>query len=298
MTILTEALKRLVTCDQPLNSSAFTPSQRTQLEQFARETRQIEISKQGRSTQYRVINRQSVINYLRQQHPLDEDSLPADLPARSRNIGMDRNSKTGQSGHDCCYLLMKAWNSEVVWQNDNDAMHLSELTDRFGVAAMQISASHSLRLRSGSAWQCNRPLLLVENQALFDRCDWLPGDFNGCLAYYAGQLSDVLLQWLSAEKRTDDVILFPDYDGIGLSNYVRLADVLHPSSTLHFYWLPDWESKLPKFGNTEIWLKTRVQFENAFEKLNAINAMNDDLIKLGHLSQRHGKALEQESIWL
>ena len=298
MTILTEALKRLLTCDQPLNSSAFTPSQRAQLEQFARETRQIEISKQGRSTQYRVINRQSVINYLRQLHPLDEDSLPADLPARSRNIGMDRNSKTGQSGHDCCYLLMKAWNSEVVWQNDNDAMHLSELTDRFGVAAMQISASHSLRLRSGSAWQCNRPLLLVENQALFDRCDWLPGDFNGCLAYYAGQLSDVLLQWLSAEKRTDDVILFPDYDGIGLSNYVRLADVLHPSSTLHFYWLPDWESKLPKFGNTEIWLKTRVQFENAFEKLNAINAMNDDLIKLGHLSQRHGKALEQESIWL
>ena len=298
MTILTEALKRLVACDQPLNSSAFTPSQRTQLEQFARETRQIEISKQGRSTQYRVLNRQSVINYLRQLHPLDEDSLPAGIPARSRNIGMDRNSKTGQTSHDCCYLLMKAWNSEVVWQNENNAMYPSEFTERFGVAALQISAGHSLRLRSGQAWQCNKPLLLVENQALFDRCDWLPEDFNGCLVYYAGQLSDVLLDWLSEQKRTDDVILFPDYDGIGLSNYVRLVNSLHPDSTLHFYWLPDWENKLAKFGNTEIWLKTRVQFENAIQKLDTMNALNGDLIKLGHLSQRHGKALEQESIWL
>jgi hypothetical protein len=298
MTILTEALKRLVVCDQPLNSSAFTPSQRTHLEQFARATRQIEICKQGRSTQYRVVNRQSVINYLLQLHPLDEASLPADLPARSRNIGTDRNSKTGHTGHDCCYLLMKAWDSEVVWQNENNAMYPSELTEHFGVAALQIRAGHSFRLCSGQAWQCNRPLLLVENQALFNQCDWLPQDFNGCLAYYAGQLSDVLLKWLSEQKRTDEVILFPDYDGIGLTNYVRLANSLHPDSKLHFYWLPDWENKLAKFGNTEIWLKTRVQFENAFEKLSAINAMNDGLIKLGHLSQYHGKALEQESIWL
>ena len=94
------------------------------------------------------------------------------------------------------------------------------------------------------------------------------------------------------------MILFPDYDGIGLTNYARLAYSLHPDSTLHFYWLPDWENKLATFGNAEIWLKTRVQFANAFEKLSAMNALNDDLIKLGHLSQHHGKALEQESIWL
>lgn len=290
MSILTDALKRLLAGDQPLTASAFTFNQRTHLERFARETRLIELNKQGRSTVYRVINRQSVFNYLRQRHPLDDVSLPADIPSRSRNIGTERNSKTGQTGHDCWYLLMKAWDSDVVWQNDNDAMHPAELTERFGVAA--------LRLRSGQAWQCNRPLLLVENQALFNQCDWLPQGFNGCLAYYAGQLSEVLLQWLSEQKRTNEVILFPDYDGIGLTNYARLANSLHPDSTLHFYWLPDWENKLATFGNAEIWLKTRVQFENAFEKLRAMNALNDDLIKLGHLSQHHGKALEQEAIWL
>ena len=298
MTILTEALKRLLSSDQPLTASAFTPSQRINLEQFARETRLIELNKQGRGTVYRVINRQSVISYLRQLHPFDEDSLPVDLPTRSRNIGMDRDSKTGQTGHDCCYLLMKAWDSEAVWQNENIAMYPAELTERFGVAALQISSNQALRLGSEKAWQRNRPLFLVENQALFDRCDWLPNDFNGCLAYYAGQLSGVLLQWLSEQNRADEVIFFPDYDGIGLTNYVRLANSLHPDSTLHFYWLPDWENKLIKFGNTNIWRKTRVQFENAIQKLDAMNALNDDLIKLGHLSQHHGKALEQESIWL
>ena len=70
MTILSEALKRLLASDQPLNASAFTPSQRKHLEQFARDTRLIEVKKQGRGTVYRVINRQSVINYLRQLHPL------------------------------------------------------------------------------------------------------------------------------------------------------------------------------------------------------------------------------------
>ncbi|UOA09582.1 hypothetical protein [Methylobacter sp. S3L5C] len=294
MSMLSDALKRLVSIDQPLMVSAFTPGQRKCLEQFARETRLIELKKQGRATIYQVINRQSVLNYLRQLHPLDEASLPDGLPTRSRNIGMDRNSKTGQIGHDCWYLLMKAWDSDVVWQNANDRMRPSDLTARFGVAALQINAG----LSSGLGWQCNRPLLLVENQALFDQCDWLPQDFKGCLAYYAGQLSEVLLQWLSEQKRTDEVTLFPDYDGIGLTNYARLVSALHPESALQFYWLPDWENKLEKFGNTEIWLKTRVQFKNAFAKLTVQNALNSDFIKLGSLSQRYGKALEQEAIWL
>lgn len=290
MTVLSEALKYLLNSDQPLTASSFTPSQRTHLDQFSRETRLIERYSLGRGTVYKVIDRKSLISYLRQLHPVDDESLLTDLPARSRNIGKDRNSKTGQTSHECCYLLMKAWDSNVVWENEKSIMFPSELTERFGVAALRISP--------GQSWQCNGPLLLVENQALFDRYDWLPLTFNGCLAYYAGQLSDVLLQWFSAQKRTEKVILFPDYDGIGLSNYVRLVDSLHPETTLQFYWLPNWEDKLATFGNTETWSKSRVHFENAISKLSAMNALNDDFIKLARLSQHHGKALEQESIWL
>ena len=290
MSVLSGALKRLLASDQLLTASTFSLSQRKELEQFAQSTRQIEVLKQGRSTVYRIINRQSVINYLRQLHPLDNESLPANLPVRSRNIGTERHSKIGKTSHDCCYLLMKAWDAEVVWDDGNSILQVSELTENFGAAVIQISL--------GQAWQSNRPLLLVENQTLFDRCDWLPEKFNGSLAYYAGQLSELLLQWLAEQKRTDVVILFPDYDGVGLSNFVRLNNALHPDTLLQFYWLPDWEHKLKIFGSTKVWQETRVLFENAMQKLQTMNVLNDDLIKLGALSQHYGKALEQESIWL
>lgn len=290
MSVLSDALKLLLDSGQPLNASVFTVSQRKQLEQFALSTRQIAIGKQGRATFYRMLNRQSVSDFLTLQQPLTEVDVPLDIPARSRNIGTDRNSKKGSSSHACSYLLMKAWDAEVVWHDDYSVMYPAKLTLEFGVAALQLKATQS--------WQCNRLLLLVENQALFDRTDWLPTDFNGCLIYYAGQLSELFLQWLGEQKRCELVILFPDYDGVGLTNYVRLAEALHPDCSLQFYWLPYWVSKISQFGNPDLWRKTRVQFENALEKLQAMGALDEHLIALGELSQHHGKALEQEVVWL
>jgi hypothetical protein len=290
MSVLSAALKRLLASEHALNASDFTASQCKQLEQFARDTRLLEIGKQGRSTCYRILNRQTVQDYLLLQQPLADDELHPELPLRSRNIGKDRNSKKGQSGHDCWYLLMKAWDAECVWKNGNGLLQPAELTECFGVAALRISV--------GQEWHCNRPLLLVENQALFDRCDWLPDDFNGCLIYYAGQLSDVLLQWLCEQKRTDKIIFFPDYDGIGLTNYARLSETHHPETTVQFYWLMDWESKLAKFGNADVWQKTRIQFANALHKLADINSLTAEFSQLARLSQRYGKALEQEAVWL
>jgi hypothetical protein len=174
------ALKRLVANEQPLNASDFTQSQRKELEQFALNNRLIEVKKQGNGVVYRMTDRQSIINYVRQLHPLDYELMLSLLPKRSRNIGTDLSSKKGQSGHDSSYLLMKSWDCDVVWRCGNNTMKPSELTKLLGVAAMQVSTNN--------AWHCNRPLLLVENQALFDRCDWLPDGFNGCLVYYAGQI--------------------------------------------------------------------------------------------------------------
>jgi hypothetical protein len=291
MSILTEALKRLIAEDEPsLTASAFTIKQRQALEQFARDTRLLELVKQSRSTVYKVLNRQSVLNYLRQQHPIDVNDLPADIPERSRNIGLDRNSKTGKTLHDCYYLLMKAWDANLLWQDNTQSLQVADLTERFGVA--------SLKIKPESTWQCTGPILLVENQALFDQCDWLPVNFTGCLVYYGGQLSDLILRWFSSYQRADTVILFPDYDGVGLSNYVRLKQALPSETSLQFYWLPDWEDKLQRYGNAEVWLNTRQAFENTFQKLATLQLLNEDFIKLGQLSQRYGKVLEQEAIWL
>ncbi len=62
--------------------------------------------------------------------------------------------------------------------------------------------------------------------------------------------------------------------------------------------MTNWQEKLVRFGDAEIWMNTRTQFENAFEKLRTLGLSNDQFKELAHLSQFHGKALEQESIWL
>ena len=290
MSVLTDAIKRLLENPDTLKRSDFSLQQRKALESFASQTRLIEIVKQGRSTVYRVINAKGLSNYYRQLHPLTEPDLPADIPARSRNVGLNRSSKQGKSRHDSYYLLMKSWAEGVVWRNKQYTLEVSTATQQFGAAVIQVNADQ--------AWRCNRSLLFVENQALFDQCDWLNADFDGCLIYYGGQLSDTLLLWLSETPRSEHLTLFPDYDGIGLSNFVRLADAIHPETKLSFYWLPDWRNKLLQFGDPVIWSKTRVQFENAMKKLNALGLTDKNFDDLSSLCHHHGKALEQESIWL
>jgi hypothetical protein len=291
VSVLTDAIKRLLENSDTLKQSDFPQQQRKALEVFSRNTRLIEIVKEGRSTVYRVRNRLALQSYFQQIHPLNESDLPEDLPNRSLNVGINRNSKKGKSGHQSLYLLMKAWAEGVVWQEeDQSTLPVTNATQQFGAAALQVNLAQK--------WSCNRSLLLVENQALFDRCDWLNASFDGCMIYYAGQISDLLLQWFSLHQRSQHVVLFPDYDGVGLSNYVRLAQAIHPDTTLEFYWLPNWQDKLVKFGDTEIWTHTRTQFENAFDKLRASGLLDERFQELAHLSQFHGKALEQESIWL
>jgi len=288
MSVLIEALKSLLVSKNGLNASAFSASQRKVLEEFAKQTRLIEIRKHGRSTVFRYLNHQGVFDFLAMQQPLE--TVPQNIPVRSQNIGLQRDSKKGQSTHETSYLLMKCWHESVFWKNGETTFYPEKLTREFGVAALQIQVNQ--------AWQSHFPLLLVENQALFNCPNWLPENFDGCLIYYAGQLSNVVLRWFAEQKRAEKVILFPDYDGVGLSNYVRLARALHGKSKLEFFWLPNWEQKLVTFGNVEIWQNTRRQFENALKNLAKMNLLTADFVKLGDLSQRHAKTLEQEAIWL
>lgn len=290
MSGLSQAIKRLLDSEQPLKQSVFSKAVRKQLDEFALRTRQIEVTRDGRSTLYRILNRGALQNYYQQLHPIDPSDLSEDLPDRSRNIGVNRNSKKGRSGHETYYLLMKAWDKEVVWLNGQHTLPVATLTQQFGAAVLQIN--------SDQAWQCNRSLLLVENQALFDRPDWLESDFNGCLIYYAGRISDLVLNWFAALPRCPQLILFPDYDGVGLNNYLRLAETLPKSTALRFFWMSNWQRKLVEFGDAEIWANTRTQFENAFAKLDQLGLANEQFKELAYLSQRHGKTLEQEAIWL
>ena len=136
---------------------------------------------------------------------------------------------------------------------------------------------------------------LIENQALFDDISWLPADASGTLCYYSGQLSSLMLNWLVERPRASQVILFPDYDGIGLQNFARLHELI--GDTCKFWLMPDWQERLRLYGNQRIWQDNLANYQDAVSRLRSLG-MPSDLAELCAALQGSGLALEQESVFL
>ncbi len=263
--------------------SQFTPAQQAVLDRFARQTGALHRRTQGRGGVYQVLQAAILAAHLNALSP-GTSADDASLPARARHIASARSSKAAAHRHDKHYLLLKAHGGQVNWQDTQRGIHLplSEHTRDFGVAALSIASS--------DGWASEQDLWLVENQALFDRTDWLPPSTQASLAYYGGQLNGILLDWLAAHERFTRVILFPDYDGIGFANYARLHSRI--GGRCEFWLMPGWQDKLARFGSRQLWQDTRAEFERVRSQLPPA---------LGELTEQmaaQGLALEQEAVWL
>jgi len=207
----------------------------------------------------------------------------ATLPRRTRRLALSRDSKTGRHHHNRYYPLLKFVGDSIKWCNgDGTTLPLSELTHNFGAA--------TLSLEHGDAWNTEQPLWLTENQALFDRIDWLPKGTSATLLYYGGYIHGRLLAWLCQRRRASHIILFPDYDGVGLSLYARLHQKL--GNSCEFWLMPQWEQKLARYGNARLWHKTSHLFTAVAASL------PPSVRKLAEQMQRQELALEQEAVWL
>ncbi|WVM88427.1 hypothetical protein UMZ34_20100 [Halopseudomonas pachastrellae] len=152
-----------------------------------------------------------------------------------------------------------------------------------------------MAVQSGDDWHTASPLWLIENQALFDDISWLPADASGTLCYYSGQLSSLMLNWLVERPRASQVILFPDYDGIGLQNFARLYELI--GGTCKLWLMPDWQERLRLYGNQRIWQDNLSNYQDAASRLRALG-MPSELTELCDVLQCMGLALEQESVFL
>jgi hypothetical protein len=267
-------------------ASALTKDQKTALADFARRTGCVQETVAGRGTIYRVLNEKALDTYWRQLRPRQEDELPDNLPQRAFNIATSRDSKSADPGHDTYYLLLKSTGTGVSWSNGHATLDLSASSNNYGAAALGITTDDD--------WTSEQALWLVENQKLFDRLDWLPPGTTASVAYYGGQLNNLLIEWLSRASRTKQVILFPDYDGVGLLNYARLKSKLGKKCS--FWLMPGWKNLLKEFGNNRIWLDTFGDFKSANHRLQEID--NPELQQLMSEMQKQALALEQEAIWL
>jgi len=294
------ALHKLLDADTPLFASQLTAAQRRHLDTVRQKIGGIACQLHGNSTRYQLTDRQRILNYLRHLQPEVATAEHAHLPQRAQNIGQSRHSKSGQQAHQFSYVLLKSISENVIWQQqqpEQPQLKLTELTTQYGVAA--------LKIHPNDTWSSQQPLWLVENQALFDQPDWFPSDATGSLLYYAGQLPNRLLDWLAATPRCSALILFADYDGVGLSNFVRLKQRCPDAQ---FWLMPHWQDKIMRYGNSEIWQNTHDDFVRAYAQLlqqtraqpdTALQKISTDhdVFVLCQQLQQHGLALEQEAVW-
>lgn len=265
-------------------ASQFTQAQRFALDRFARQTGAISCQRQGRGDVYCICVQALFDSHLVELSPQVAPSVAEQLPLRAKHIAHARSSKARNHQHSVYYPLLKAVGDSVTWREGKCGIELAlgAFTRDFGAAA--------LRIEPDDAWHTEQALWLVENQALFDRTDWLPEGTSATLLYYGGQLDGRLLSWLAQRPRASRVILFPDYDGVGLANFVRLHEML--GDACECWLMPQWESKLARYGSNQLWRDTLRHFTSAVDQLPAyMRALTEQM-------QRSGLGLEQEAVWL
>ena len=285
---LADALEKLLAAQGNAAATLFTPAQRRQLDLFARQTEAVKRVAQGSGASYRLTDAALAQSHLAALRPVAQSELDPGLPARANNIARMRDSKGRRHGHATGYLLLKAISGEVLWKRGDAAvLDIAAATAQAGVAAIAISVD--------DGWTTDQTIWLVENQALFDRPDWLPDGASGSLVYYGGQLSNLLLDWLAQRQRAPGILFFPDYDGVGLLNYTRLVEKAR--CPVEFWLMPDWAERLRKYGSNVIWNNTRKQFDSALVRLEK-RGMPVPLSGLCDALAAHGLGLEHEAVWL
>jgi hypothetical protein len=119
-------------------------------------------------------------------------------------------------------ILLRAWSEDALLIDaaQAGAAHLSR---EHGAFAFILNDRYSIQGR----------FAIVENPVLFHSMERLNLDLSGAVLS-RGCMSQRFLQWLGSQKLTSGSVLhLPDYDPIGLSEFLRLRDRLGDVATLH-----------------------------------------------------------------
>ncbi|MPW35518.1 Wadjet anti-phage system protein JetD domain-containing protein [Vibrio sp. B1Z05] len=287
--VLVKALTRLIEVyPDSIAGSTLTASQKKQLDEFSRKTQSVQVTPKGRGVVYGILDMDVVKVTLQQLAPNQNVSLSA--PQRAVNIASTRSSKQGRVGHDVTYVLAKAVANPLWEVSGVQTEHLNAATEEFGVFSLEVGGERNRDLNT------HHSIWLVENQALFDRLDWLPNNEPTTVIWYRGQLHNKLIDWLSVPERAPMVYFFADYDGVGLNNFRRLNERLKERA--EFWMMPNWKELLKRYGQNQLWVDTAREFNSFLENSSNLLAQSYHLQALVLEMQANGLALEQESIWL
>jgi hypothetical protein len=207
---------------------------------------------------------------------------------RAQSIARRRSSKATGSGIGAGVLHLRAMADGRGTATVNGVnFPVRELTAQHGVAACLVSAA--------TQFEFTGQTVLVENLECFLNAERiLPAAsifING-----AGRLSDQLIACLARSTFSPaPVVHFPDYDPVGLSDYLRLKSLLGPRVVLY---LPsDIERRFAALGDQRL-ISEKPRNRALLEKLATERWPCQESEKVFGLIKESGAGLEQECLLL
>lgn len=204
------------------------------------------------------------------------------LSSKAKAVALHGNAHKGKDGS--MLLLLSAVYDDVIWNNGRNTLNLYDYSSQFGVA--------SLVVKMEDDWTSNKPIALVENLDLliYAKLYFEKIGFDGTVLFYSGNLSGKLLKWLNHKKRGASYIMFPDYDIVGLNNYIRVKKEL--GDILSMYIPGNLLELLSDHGDEKTLIKTQVS-RTLIEQ-----SVDKDVISVYKALLNTGNTLHQEGLML
>lgn len=200
------------------------------------------------------------------------------LSSKARAVAFHKDA---HKGRDDTLLLMLSATNGVKWQNNGVSVDIFRIVRQCGIA--------SLLIRPEDNWQTDDPIALVENKDLLVYADryFKQIQFTGSILYYRGWVSKRTIAWLK-KQRNIPITIFPDYDLVGLKNYLILKKEL---PDINIYIPGDLPNLLTRYGKSE-------KLNSSTDRKIIEQTRDADALYIYSQILKYGVCLDQESLML
>jgi hypothetical protein len=151
--------------------------------------------------------------------------VTADAPSRVASIARFRDSKA-LAGDTPDILTLRAWSDTALWRDGHRVLG-AEGTAAHGVFSFVLKCDAHYELRG--------PWALVEGPVMLLHFEHVPLQHDlPAVLYGGGRISRRTLGWLASQAAPDfRLVHFPDYDPVGLNEFIRVRTALGARAMLH-----------------------------------------------------------------
>ena len=231
------------------------------------DARILEERRSGAGRRVVVANEEGFLRWTEERLP---NGLDPDLegPPRAAAVAAFRDAKVARRT-DAEPVLLRVFTERAIFEVDGAEIGGLALTQQTGCLSFLLSDKRRVTLRGHVG--------VVENLEAFLYAQELGPELDAAM-YAAGRISRRMLEWMSRQSGTRWIHL-GDYDPVGLSEYLRVAEACPGKATL---WIPqDLQTLVAKYSkgrlmeaSSRVWAKVRQSEDPAVARVVALLDQN------------------------